>query len=97
RSEPVDRQMDRAPRPVVGLAGAVAAQKLDLQMVERIEIGEALANAAFEGRVVLEQRLLARDGKRMAHGERVLVGDPAKNVLAQCLVGDKLGVSRSDR
>jgi hypothetical protein len=46
--------VDRAPRPFVRLSGPMAAQELDLQMVERIEVREAIANAAREGWIVVQ-------------------------------------------
>src|SRR5262249_46299131 len=56
RGHPRDRQMDFAARPIVGVAGTVTAQQFDLQMVERIEVRKAVADASLERRVVLEQR-----------------------------------------
>jgi hypothetical protein len=57
--------MDRPPRPLVRLPAAMAAQELDLQVVERIEIGEAVADAPREDRIVVEERPLARDRERV--------------------------------
>ena len=55
-------------RPLVGLPCAIAAQQLDLQVVQRIEIREAVADAARERRVVREQRRLRRViAKHVAH------------------------------
>ena len=40
------------------VAGAVAAQQLDLHVVQRIDVGEAAADRAGEQRIALEQLLL---------------------------------------
>src|SRR3954462_5935642 len=69
----VDRQVDRPAGALVRLPCAIAAQQLDLQVVERIEVREAVANGALERRIVLEQAVLARDGEHEGDGARVLV------------------------
>src|SRR5207253_5643301 len=51
RRKAVDRQVDATLGALVGLAGSVPAQQLDLQMIERIEIRKAIANAALERRI----------------------------------------------
>ena len=40
------------------VAGAMAAQQLDLHMVQRIDVGKAAADRARQQRIALEQRLL---------------------------------------
>ena len=57
----VDRQVDHPQEPFVSLAGAVAAQELDLHVVERIEVGKAVADRARKRRVVGEQLLVSGD------------------------------------
>src|ERR1700716_4362165 len=61
RGEPVDRQMYSALDELIGLARAIATQQLDLQVIERIEIGEAIANASRKRRIVVKERRLASD------------------------------------
>jgi len=45
RGETVDRQMDPGDDIFIGVAGAIALQQLELHVVERVEIGEAVAVA----------------------------------------------------
>src|SRR5438046_7275122 len=63
RGEAVDRQMYPALGELIGLARAMATQQLDLEVIERVEIGEAIANASRQRRVVVKERRLA--GERM--------------------------------
>src|SRR5947207_2046066 len=51
RGESIDRQMDAGLHAVVGVAGAVAAQELELQVVQRIEIGQPVAQRTRKRRV----------------------------------------------
>ena len=62
-------------------------QQLDLQVVERIEIRKAVADAPREGRIVVEQRRLPRDREHVPDRARVLGGDPPEDRLAQLGVG----------
>src|SRR5829696_4172023 len=61
RRDAVDREVDPLHHPLLRIAGAVAPQKLDLHVVERIEIGEAVLDRARQKRVLLEQHLLPGD------------------------------------
>jgi phosphatidylserine/phosphatidylglycerophosphate/cardiolipin synthase-like enzyme len=70
RGDAVDGQVDAALHALVGLAGAVAAQQLDLDVVQRIEVGEAVADRALQQRIEVEQFLLA--GDRQQRGDRGL-------------------------
>jgi hypothetical protein len=54
-SDAVDRQVDAAGHPLVGFAGAVALEQLDLQVVERVHVGRAQLQRALEHRVVGEE------------------------------------------
>ena len=47
--------MDAALDALVGLAAAVPAQEFELQVVERIEVGQAVADGAGERRIVGEE------------------------------------------
>ena len=62
-------------RALVGLPAAIAAQQLDLQVVQRVEVGKAVADAARERRIVVEQRRLPRDREHVRDRARVLGGD----------------------
>src|ERR671912_1823840 len=42
----VDGQVNGAPRPLVGLPRTYAAKQLNLQVVERIQVGKAIAETA---------------------------------------------------
>src|SRR5438093_3055515 len=90
----VDRQMDRASRADVGVAGAIAAEQLDLQVFQRVEIGKAVADAALERWVVLEQRRLLRDRQAMPNAPLVLARDPREDRVAQCRVRYELSIAR---
>ena len=52
RRDPVDRQMNPAVHARVGVARAVPLDQLDLQVVQRIEVGEAVLDRARQQRVV---------------------------------------------
>src|SRR5690348_4357151 len=97
RGEAVDGEMDRAPGAGIGVAGAIAAQELDLQVIERVEIGKAVADAARERGIVLEQRRLTRDGEEMAQRERVLVANAGEYCVTHAGIGNELRVARADR
>src|SRR4030095_14511930 len=49
--DPVDRDVDAAPGAVVDFAFAIAAHQFDLQVVQRVDIREAMAYGALQGRV----------------------------------------------
>src|SRR5215471_10149905 len=61
----VDREMDAAANTLVGLVGlaaaAVALDQFDLQVVERIEVRQAIADVARERGTRFEQLLLPAD------------------------------------
>src|ERR1700694_721189 len=52
RGEPIDRQMYPALGELIGLARAIATQQLDLEVIERVKIEEAIANASRVRRAV---------------------------------------------
>ena len=57
----VDRQVDGAPQLLgVALARAQPAQQFDLQVVQRIDVRDAVAQAARQRRVAFQQRRRAR-------------------------------------
>src|ERR1700730_7026118 len=75
RGEPVDRQMYPALDELIGLARAIATQQLDLEMIERIEIGEAIANAPRKRRIVVKERRLAGDRVHQFDGPPMFPGN----------------------
>ena len=62
---------------------AVAAQQLDLHVVERVEVGEAVADRALEQRVAVEQFALAGDRPQRLDAGLVLGADAAEDRVAQ--------------
>ena len=72
----VDRQVDAALQPLhafLALAPvAVAAQQFDLQVVERVEIGEAMRDRARQRRVALQPFGLAGDQRQCLVGAAVV-------------------------
>src|SRR5262249_20870785 len=71
-----DRPSERKPRAPV--AGAVAAQELDLDRVHRVDVGVPDPDRPPDGRAPLEQPLLADDREHGRHGALVLSGDRAE-------------------
>src|SRR3954466_7817646 len=51
----VDRQMNPADDRLARVAAAIALQQLDLHMVERIEIGKAVADRTRQQRIAFQQ------------------------------------------
>ena len=54
----VDRQMDAFVDPYILLPGAIAFQKLDLQEIQRFDVGEAQADRSIQPRIIFEQAFL---------------------------------------
>src|SRR6476620_2979948 len=94
--EPVDRQVYRTLRTHIGRACTIAAQELDLEVIERIEVRKAVADASRKRRIVVEQRRLLRDREEVRDRAGMLVADAAEDRVAYRLVGHELGVSRRD-
>jgi len=53
--------VDAALHPFVGLALAVAADQFDLQVVQRVDVGEAVANGPGQSGVAFQAVFLAGD------------------------------------
>src|ERR1700681_2318333 len=94
RGEPVDRQMYSALGELIGLARAIATQQLDLEVIERIEIGEAIANASRQRRIVVKERRLAGNRVHQFDGPPMLRGNSRKNLVPCRAVRNKIGVAR---
>ncbi|MNY00791.1 hypothetical protein D3C86_1332990 [compost metagenome] len=75
--------------------GAVAADQVDLQVVERVDVGEAFAQRDLQRGVVGQQFAL---GQELEHGERAAVfgADGAEDAFAQGALRDELGVAGGD-
>src|ERR1019366_706372 len=61
RRNAVDGELDAAQHLFVGILCAMLLQEFHLHMVERIEIGKAVADRALQQRVALQQALLPHD------------------------------------
>ena len=61
RSNPVDGNMDTAPHALVALAGAVAAYQFDLEVVQRVDVGEAVVDGALQAGVGGQALFVASD------------------------------------
>ena len=81
--------------PLIGLAGAVAAYQFDLQMVQGVDVGEAVAHRALQGRVAGQALLVAGDQLQRFDGALPFSLDGRENFLAQAGIVDQIGVSRS--
>src|SRR5713101_6945611 len=57
----VDGEVDGPQRALVGVPRPVAAQERELDVVQRVQVGEAVADRAGERRVVGEELARARD------------------------------------
>ena len=57
----VDTDVDTALHALVGQASAVAADQLDLQVVQRVDVGESVSDRAVERRVAGQAVFLACD------------------------------------
>jgi hypothetical protein len=97
RGDTVDRQVNPGNDVVIRVTGAVTFQELDLHVVERVEIGEAVADRARQERVAFEQALLADDRQQCVDDAPPFRPQPGKDPVAQLRVGDQLGIARGDR
>src|SRR5439155_10747054 len=55
RRQSVNGEVDAALHALVGVARAMAAQELELEVVEGVEVGEAVADRAGERRIRFEE------------------------------------------
>ena len=94
----VDGEVDALRRrPSSAVAAAVALQQLDLHVVERIEVGEAVADRAREQRVALQQRLLLHDREQGIDRCPATRRAGARRSLSRSSASaDQLGVARGD-
>src|SRR4029453_4542341 len=67
RGDAIDAEMDALHDLGRGVAGAMAAQQLDLHVVQRVDVGKAVADRGRQQRVGLEQGVLARDRQHRVH------------------------------
>src|SRR5438874_7219726 len=58
---PIDGQLNPAQYLLVGILRTMLLHQLHLHVVERIEIGKAVADRAFQQRIALQQAVLPHD------------------------------------
>src|SRR6478735_3742839 len=92
----IDRDEQRALHAVVRVARAQAPQELDLQVVERVDVGAPVADRARERWIALEQSLGALDCEQVVYRQRLFLFDTAKQVPRAFLVLREARVARGD-
>src|SRR6476660_8288501 len=85
--------MDAAQRVVVVLSGSAAAQPVQLQQVERIDIRQTELNGFAQSGMVLEQLGLAGQCKHRIAGEIPFRGNAVEDVVRQLLIFNQIGVA----
>src|SRR5690606_23125900 len=101
RRDSVDGEVDGAAYARIGLAMAVAlrgaptADQFDLQVVQRVDVGKALAQRGQQHGVVGQQVAL-RQQPQHGYGARVFGADLPEDALAQRAPGHQLRVARRD-
>ncbi len=60
----VDREVDRLHHALVRIAGTIALEQLQLHMVERIDVGKAVADSARKRGVALQEGALLKNGQQ---------------------------------
>src|SRR5690348_3990589 len=93
----VDGELNSAQHPLVQVLCAMHFQKLHLNMVERIEIGKAMAHRALQQSVALQEPLLPHDVEKRPDDELPLMADTAEDLSPQLLVRHQISVARGDR
>src|SRR4029453_8785848 len=79
RGDAIDAEMDTLHDLGRGVAGAMAAQQLDLHVVQRVDVGEAVPDRARQRGVGLKQGLLAGEGEDRVDRGLPLLTHAAKN------------------
>src|SRR5260221_4680309 len=96
RGDAIDREMDRALGALISITGAVTAQQLDLQVVERVEIGKTVSYRARERGVSRKKISRLCDREQPAAREFPLFAQALPHAFAHHRIGDELGIARSD-
>src|ERR1700724_4412533 len=89
----VDRQVTPGSDIVIAVAGAIPLQELDLHVIERIEIGEAVTDRARQERVALKQALLAHDRTQRLDPRLPFRSQSGRNATAPAGVRTQLGIA----
>src|SRR5688572_27082434 len=87
RGEAVDGKVDAALHALLRVARAVAPQQLELQVVQRVEVGKAVADRARERGIRRQESVGAGDGEERRHGRLVLVLDAPEDRAGERDVG----------
>ena len=85
--------MDAALDPRVGLPRAVAPYQFDLQVMQRIDVGKAVANGSLKRGVVGQALPVAGDAGKRAGRTVPFKFNKLENTLAQPRVGHQLRVA----
>jgi hypothetical protein len=80
----------------VALSRTMAAQEIELEMIQRVDVGQALADAAGEGRVRVEELALIGDREeRLARPPKLGI-DAGKDGVGEGAIADQGGVAGGD-
>src|SRR6266700_8184466 len=79
----VDRDLDAAQHLLVRVLRTMLAEQFHLHMVERLAIGKAVADGAFEQRIALQQTILSHDVKQRLDRGMAFAPNAAEDLLAQ--------------
>src|SRR6218665_258693 len=90
---PVDRDVDSGLHALIILAGTPAAHQFDLQMVQRVDVCEAVLDGARQRAVVRQALLVAGDAAERIGGAVPFGLDGGKDLFAQARVADQFAVA----
>ena len=79
--------------PLIPLPRAPAAHQFDLQVVQRVDIGKAVANRTRQGGVVRQALLVAGNARQHVGRAVPLLLDGAEHLLAQARILHQLAVA----
>src|SRR5258708_10334882 len=85
--------MDAVQRVVIVSCGSAAEQQIQLQEIERIDIGKAELNGFAKSGMVLQQFGLAGQLEHDIARDVPFRGNPVENAVRQFLIFDKIGVT----
>src|SRR5262249_48717513 len=91
--DPVDGELNAVQQLLVALVGTMLLQQLDLHVVERIEIREAVADRAVEEGVVLEKLRSLVNTQQHRNRGFVLRRNTCENRGAQTRIRDQIGIA----
>ena len=94
RRNTVDGQMNAVLHAVIRLPRTPAAHQLNLQVVERVDIGKAVANGTCQCRVVGQAVFVTGDVGQRLHRALPFRLNRAKNAFAQPGVGHQFAIAR---